>query len=144
MNESVIIEDFWRVGSKGDRTLRREELGWPKELIEEAQSDYPEIIFRHTIEVVGFNLLFFWTKDQNFYVVETEKDPIEVRRIALNPEWDGKCMFLKAGSGNGPNTSSLGETLAIYEDPTVIWDELKIDGVPIEKVIEESLIMTWD
>jgi len=144
MNEDVIIEEFWRVGSNGDRTLKKDELGWPKELIGEAQSDHPETIFRHIIEVVGFNLLFFWTKDQNFYSIETEKDPIEVRRIAVNPEWDGHCMFLKAGSGNGPCTSSPSEVIATYEDPTTIWDELELEGVPIGQVIDESLIVTWD
>lgn len=144
MNGDVIIPDFWKVGSDGDRSLKRGELGWPQQLIGEAQSDYPEKIFRHIVEVVGFNLLLFWTRDQNFYSIETEKDPIEVRRLDLNPEWDGKCMFLKAGSGNGPSTSSPGKVLATYDNPMLIWDDLKIEGIPIGQVIEESLIVTWD
>jgi len=144
MNNDVIIEEFWRVGANGDRSLRRSELGWPKELIGEAQSDHPETIFRHIVEVVGFNLLIFWTRDRCFYAIETEKNPIEVRKIALNPNWDGKCMLMKFGSGDGPSTSSPGALIAAFEDPTRIWDDLAIDGVPIGTVIEESLIVTWD
>lgn len=94
---------------------------------------------------MGFNILFYWIKDENFYTIETEKDPIEVRRIALDPEWDGKCEFLKAGiDRTGPNTASAGEVLATFTDPTLIWSELKIHGIPIGQVLEESAIITWD
>ena len=145
MNQKVIKEHFWKTGVNGDVRLTEDELGWPEMLREEALSDYPETIFRHCIEIVGFNILFYWIKDENFYTIETEKDPIEVRRIFLDPDWDGSCEFTKAGvNKSGPNTASAGELLASFEDPTCIWTELKIEGVPISQVIEESAIITWD
>ena len=68
-----------------------------------------------------------------------------MRRIYQDPEWDGKCEFLKAGIEKaGPNTASSGELIASFEDPTPIWTQLKIDGIPISQVIEESAIITWD
>jgi len=145
MNRKVIKEHFWNTGVNGDVRLTSDNLGWPDMLKEEALSDYPETIFRHCVEIVGFNLLFYWPHDENFYAIETEKDPIEIRRIALDPEWDGKCEFLKAGiNKTGPNTASAGEIIATFDNPTKIWTELKIDGVPISQVLEESAIITWD
>lgn len=145
MNNKVIKEHFWNTGVDGDVRLTKDNLGWPDMLMQEAMSDYPETIFRHCIEIVGFNILFYWIKDENFYTIETEKAPIEVRRIALDPEWDGKCEFLKAGiDQTGPNTASAGEVLASFTDPTRIWSELKINGIPIGQVLEESAIITWD
>lgn len=113
-------------------------------LKQDCHSDYPETIFRYVIEIVGFNVLFYWTVDENFYVIETEKDPIEVRKLFLNPQWDGKTEFFKASSDVGPNRASSGEIIATYDNPVDIWDNLKIGGVPIGSVIEKSCILTWD
>ena len=146
MKSKVLIEDFWNVGdANGDKTLREDELGWPQSLKEDAQSDYSERVFRYVIEEVGFNLVFYWIKDRNFYVIETEKTPVEVRKIYPNPQWDGKYEFLKVGLlGEGASSCSAGEVIATFDDEALIWDELKIDGVPIGDVLEQSKIVTWD
>ncbi|MBP3773935.1 MAG: hypothetical protein ILA34_01135 [Bacteroidaceae bacterium] len=146
MKSKVLIENFWNVGdANGDKTLREDELGWPQSLKEDAQSDYPERIFRYVIEEVGFNLVFYWIKDRNFYVIETEKAPIEVRRLYPNPQWDGKCEFLKVGLlGEGASSCSAGDILATFDDEALIWDNLKINDVPIGDVLEQSKIVTWD
>lgn len=144
MGRTVIIDNFWKVGTRGDRSLAKEDLGWPQSLQEDVQSDYSETIFRYVIEIAGFNLLLYWLKDRNFYVIETEKIPVEVRRISPNPDWDGKCEFTKAASNFGPNTASPGQILATFDSPIDIWDNLKINGVPIAEIIPESLIVTWD
>lgn len=91
--------------------------------------------------VGGLNiLLFYWLKDKNFYSIETEKSPVEVRRLYPNPNWDGKCEYLKAGIEGSPHTSSAGEILATFDDPTEIWDNLRIDNIPIGEVLENSVI----
>jgi len=144
MERRIIKEHFWNVGKDGDKALFADELGWPLSLQADAQSDYSETIFRYVIEIAGFNLLFYWVQDGNFYTIETEKNPIEVRRIAPNPEWDGKCEFFKAGSESGPNTASAGEVIATFEDPMDIWDGLSISGTPIEVILNASAIITWD
>ena len=146
MKSKVLIENFWNVGdANGDKTLREDELGWPQSLKEDAQSDYSERVFRYVIEEVGFNLVFYWIKDRNFYVIETEKTPVEVRKLYPNPQWDGKYEFLKVGLlGEGASSCSAGEVIATFDDEALIWDELKIDGVPIGDVLEQSKIVTWD
>lgn len=146
MKSKVLIEDFWNVGdANGDKTLREDELGWPQSLKKDAQSDYSERVFRYVIEEVGFNLVFYWIKDRNFYVIETEKTPVEVRKLYPNPQWDGKYEFLKVGLlGEGASSCSAGEVIATFDDEALIWDELKINGVPIGDVLEQSKIVTWD
>ncbi len=143
MDRHVIIQNFWNVGFDGDKSLAKEDLGWGKAIQEDAQSDNPEIIFRHIVEVVGLNILFYWLKDHQWYTIETEKFPIEVRRIYPNPHWDGKCEYCKSGEGF-PSTASDGEVLATFDEPIEIWNKLKIDDVPIGEVLKNSVITDLD
>lgn len=142
----VIIEKFFNVGTNGDITLREGDLGLQIEnLILDAQSDDPETIFRYYVEIVGLNILFYWVEDRNFYTIETELDPIEVRRIYDNPNWDGDREYNKAGNnGHGPGTSSPGELLAAFKEPSDIWGQLKINGVSIGDVLKRSVILDLD
>ena len=144
MDDEVLITNFFRVGCNGDKTIRKSDLGWGKTIIEDAQSDDPEMIFRYVVEIVGLNILFYWMEDRRWYTIETEKYPIEVRRIYPNPNWDGKCEYTKAGTEGVWNTSSAGEVLATFEDPTMVWDELKINEVPIGEILANSVITDLD
>lgn len=144
-NRHVIIDNFFNVGVHGDITLAEEDLGWKENLIFDAQSDDPETIFRYYVEIVGLNILFYWVEDRNFYTIETERSPIEVRKIYDNPHWDGKREYMKAGiEGDGPRTSSAGEIIATFDDPTRIWDELMINGFKIGDVLKRSAILDLD
>lgn len=144
MEKKVLIKNFWRVGNNGDRNLYSDDIGWNDTSRKDAMSDYSENIFRYYVEIVGLNILFYWLEDKNFYVIKTEKTPIEVVRIALNPNWDGKCELSKAASDLGPTTASEGEVLQTFDDPTEIWSNLSINGIPIEKVLEQSAIIEMD
>lgn len=144
MDDEVLITNFFRIGCNGDKTIRKSDLGWGKTIIEDAQSDDPEMIFRYVVEIVGLNILFYWMEDRRWYTIETEKYPIEVRRIYPNPNWDGKCEYTKAGTDGVLNTSSAGEVLATFEDPTMVWDELKINEVPIGEILANSVITDLD
>lgn len=144
MDNRKIIENFWAVGFNGDKAVYANDLGWSETIKQDAQTDYPEAIFRYVVEIVGFNILFYWTKDNNFYTIETEKSPIEVRKIYPNPNWDGVNEYNKAGLGGNPSTSAAGEIIAIFENPMNIWDELCIDSVRIGDVLADSVIIDLD
>ncbi|MCQ2077546.1 MAG: hypothetical protein MJZ20_11085 [Bacteroidaceae bacterium] len=145
MESKIIKKNFFIVGNNGDTALYEDQLGWNEIIIKSAYSDNPETIFRYVVEVVGYNILFYWTKDARFYTIETENLPIEVRRIYPNPDWDGKCEYMKAGTPDyGPTTASAGEVIATFDDPTQIWDNLKIDGVSIGEVLSQSAILDLD
>jgi len=143
MSKKLLKKNFWPCEFSGSRDVFVEDMGWGDIHKEDARSDDPEKIFRYYVEVVGLNILFYWTFDEQFYTIFTECLPIEVKRIYPNPDWDGECEFQKAGD-NGPSTWSDGELIAAFEDPTRIWDELKINGVPIGEVLEKSVITDLD
>ena len=144
MERKILIKNFWKVGNDGDRNLYEDDLGWSETSRKDAMSDYPEYIFRYFVEDVGLNILFYWLEDRNFYAIQTEKDPVEVRRINPNPNWDGECELTKADSDIGPTTSSDGEIIKTFDDPTEIWSNLLINGVSLEKVLERSVIIEMD
>ena len=141
----VIVENFFTVEFNGDRDLHEKDLGLQQEnLILDAQSDDPEKIFRYFVEIVGLNVLFYWVEDRNFYTIETELDPIEVRRIYDNPNWNGECEYKKAGLHGYPSTSAPGEILATFKEPSDIWNGLTINGVHIGDVLKRSVILDLD
>lgn len=102
------------------------------------------INFRYFVEIVGLNILFYYPKDRNFYTIETEKTPIEVRRIYLNPNWDGQHEINRGGLDGQPRSCSDGELLATFDDPTQVWNGLKIDGIPIGDILDQSFIIEMD
>jgi len=144
MNDEILIPNFFNVGKNGDTSVRKSDLGWSDYMKEDAQSDYPETIFRYVVEILGFNILFYWLKDKQWYTIETEKTPIEVRRIYPNPNWDGKKEITKAGLHGMPSTCSEGEIIATFDEPIEIWNGLRISGVPIGEVLENSVITDLD
>ena len=144
MSNEVLIPNFFRVGCNGDKSIKEEDLGWSDSIKRDAQSDNPETIFRYIVEIVGLNILFYWMKDRQWYTIETEKDPIEVRRIYPNPNWDGICEMTKSDLSGEPHTSSKGEIIATFESPIEVWGSLRINDVPIGEVLKDSVITDLD
>lgn len=144
MERKILIKNFWKVGNGDDRNLYEDDLGWSDSCCKAARSNYSEYVFRYWVEDVGLNILFYWLEDKNFYTIQTEKNPVEVRRININPNWDGECELTKVGSDFGPTTASEGEIIQTFEDPTEIWSNLLINNVPLEKVLERSVIIEMD
>ena len=72
MERKLLISNFWKVGNNGDRNLYEDDLGWQDGVKKAANSDYSKYIFRYCVVDVGYNILFYWTVDRNFYVIETE------------------------------------------------------------------------
>ena len=87
MDDEVLISNFFRVGCNGDKTIRKSDLGWGKTIIEDAQSDDPETIFRYIVEIVGLDILFYWMEDRQWYTIETEK--IQLKFVVFTPIRNG-------------------------------------------------------
>lgn len=145
-NDKIIIPNFFRnidfYGKEGDHALRQSDLFWWKSAMSDAMSDDPETIFRYFIEEVGFNMVFYWVEDGNFYTIETEKFPIEVRRIYKDPDWDGKYVFHSAVDGTC--SCARGEVLFSFQDVTKIWDECVINGKHLSEILPNSAILEMD
>lgn len=135
----ILVEKFWPESSSPHSCIYEDELGWNEYNRQDAESDDPETIFRYYVEIVGFNIGFYWLTDRCFYTIETESIPVEVRRLYPNPKWDGAYEYNKVDDGF-PGTGSPGELIATFDAPAMIWGNLRISGVPIGKVLEHSLI----
>ncbi len=144
MESDILIPNFYKGKTISECAITTKDLGWSDMIKKDAKSDYPETIFRYIVEVLGFNVLFYWLRDKQWYCIETEKNPIEVRRIYSNPNWNGKFEYDKSGTEGVPHTSSQGEILATFDDPTKIWNNLKIEGVSICEILENSVITDLD
>ena len=144
--KKIIKHNFWSFdfAGNGDRNLYSDQIGWSDLHKADAKSDYPEYIFKYYIEDMCLNLLFYWLEDERFYTIETELNPIEVRKIYKNPKWNGMYKFEEYGALTGPDTSSPGEIIATFDSPSDLWDKLKINGVSIGKVLENSIIIELD
>lgn len=62
MDRHILIKNFWNVGLHGDKSVAKEDLGWTDYIKRDAQSDYPETIFRYIVEVEGLNIFFIGSK----------------------------------------------------------------------------------
>ncbi len=135
----ILIPSFWRVGEDGDHALYASELGWRESEYKDVMSDNPEKVFRYYVNEWGFSLLFFWVKDMNWYTLDMEKYPVELRRLRRNPNWDGKWVYENVDCIY-PEHHADGDVIMTFEDDSRIWNDLVINGVHIEQILNESLI----
>ena len=136
----LLVTDFWTFEP---HDIYESDLGWSDCDFRDAESDDPERVFRYYIEIVGFNMAFYYVDDGCFYSIFTEQRPIEVKRKNRpDPDWNGKYLTKKLiGS---VDTCGPGEVIYSTDDATTLWCELKIGGKPIGEVLERSVIMTLD
>lgn len=102
-------------------------------------SENPERVFRYNVNEVGLSLLFFWVKDMNWYTLDMEKYPAELRRLRKNPNWDGKWVCENVDC-TYPDHHADGDVIMTFDDDSRIWDDLVINGEHIGQILNESLI----
>ena len=135
----LIISNFW---ANDPHDLYESDIGWLESDLKGACSDDPERVFRYYIEIVGFNMAFYYIDDGCFYNIFTEQLPVNVYRMLPDPDWDGGYVIYSAiGAGESHYD---GEVIYTTNDVTSIWGELKIGGKPIGEVLERSVILTLD
>ncbi len=138
-NDKILIPNFWRIGNNGDHALYKSELGWQERDYSDAMSDDPRKVFNYYVEEVGFSILFFWTRDMNWYTLDMETYPFELRRLRKNPDWDGKWVYENVDCIY-PEHHADGDVIMTFEDDSRIWNDLVINGEHIEQILNESLI----
>lgn len=136
-NDEILIDKFYR--HTESHHLLKSELGWHVSDIEDARSDDSETIFRYYTEEWGFSISLFWIDYREVFIIDLEKYPIEVRKCAYNPDWDGEyeChKFVMCGDHH-----AFGEVLCTFSDVSKIWDELIINGKHLVDIIPRSVIL---
>ena len=114
-------------------------IGWNESDALDAASDDSEQIFRYYIEMVGYDIVFYYLDDGCFYCIITELFALLVERRYKNPDWDGKYIIDSALKST--STHDGGEVIYSTEDPAEVWDQLKINGLPIGEVLKRSVIL---
>lgn len=130
--EKRIILNNWH---PQDPIVYSDELGWREDDYLDAESRNPEDVFnyhwRHYHSIV-----FYYVGDGNFYELFMEGHPFKFWRVRKRGDWDGKwiCDMITW------NNHEEGEVLFEFDDDTDLWNELKLNGLPIGEVIKNSVI----
>lgn len=132
-NHQVVKKDFFGPGED----LEAWQLGWDFDYKLEAKSSVSKKIFNYFIVECGFNMIFYYLDDGNFYGIHTEISPTPVfrfKKIEALYEDD------KIG-GQDTHDYYKGDILYWVDDQHNIWDIVKIDGKSLEEVIQHSYIV---
>lgn len=75
----------------------------------------------------------------NWYTLDMEKYPVELRRLRKSPNWDGKWVYENVDC-TYPDHHADGDVIMTFDDDSRIWNDLVINGEHIEQILNESLI----
>ena len=84
---------------------------------------------------VGLNLAFYYIDNDTFYGIHSEEFPIlvkELPRDRTEPYIGWQC---------DGDTHDEGKVLYSFDKAEDIWDNVRIDGKPLEEVLERSYII---
>ncbi len=131
MAEKVILNNW----SPQDPIITSADLGWRKSDYLDAESYNSEKVFNYFWR--NFNsIIFYYTKDGNFYELFMEGNPFKFWRVRNLPAWNGVWIVDKIAW----NDHEEGDVLFTFNDDTDLWSELKVDAIPIGEVIKQSVI----
>lgn len=127
----IAIENFYGDG----KHIYVDELGWRQEERQEARSSVSKEIFDFEVVEVGLNLAFYYIDNDTFYGIHSEEFPIlvkELPRDRTEPYIGWQC---------DGDTHDEGKVLYSFDKAEDIWDNVLIDGKPLEEVLERSYII---
>lgn len=127
----VALPDFYGYGEH----IYADELGFRKEMKEEARTYVNREVFRYHVERVGLNLAFYDPVTDNFYGIHTETWPINVKILPRNRK-ESPYIGWQCES----DTHDDGIIISSFEDVRDIWDNLRIKGDCLETVLLRSYI----
>lgn len=127
----IAIPDFYGYGEH----VYTDELGFRQEMKAEARSLVAREVFKDQVEEVGLNLAFYDPVTDKFYGIHRENVPCVVKILPRNfnesPYIGWQC---------DSDTHDEGEIIASFDDITCLWDNLRINNEPFEKVLLRSYI----
>jgi len=132
-DHSVVLPDFFGAGEN----LEAWQLGWQLDCKREAKSSVSKKIFNYYIVEMGMNFVFYYVGDGNFYGIHTEICPTPVFRFSKQP---AECVIDQLGYAD-THDYYKNEVLYWADSWSDIWDMVKIDGKPLEEVLQNSYIV---
>jgi hypothetical protein len=132
VKRKIAIKDYYGEGQH----IYEDEMGFRKEMKDEARSLVCREVFRYYMEIVGLNLGFYYPPTDTFYAIYNDARPVEVYTMPRDTRrsdfvgWQCEC-----------NPHEEDQRIATFDDITEVWDGLKIDGKDFEYVINHSYIV---
>ncbi len=132
-DHNIAVNNFFGEG----KNLEMWQLGWQPENRRETKSSVSKKIFQSYIEEGGFNMIFYYVGDGNFYGIHAENCPIPVFRFRKE---SGECVYDQLGDRD---THDYYEEEILYMIPCdeSVWDTVKIDGKSLEEILQDSYIV---
>lgn len=132
-DHTIVVKNFFGEG----QNLEMWQLGWDLDSKIEAKTSVTRKIFDYFIEDLGRNMIFYYVKNGNFYGIHAETCPTPV------------FMFKKDKSERYPinqidgdtHDYHSGEILYLVPCDESVWDTVRIDGKPLEEVLQNSYIV---
>ena len=150
----VLRKKFWSqqnaayIGGKNtpDYRLYESQLGFDRDAAFHVACEFDQkTIFQEMAVRMGLNVVFYWVDDNNMYVIFNETTPSQIRKIPVKVHKRGLSIEDKYGDLDSHNEGEVVATF--YRDRStknsLVWNTLKINGVPIREVLKRSVILGY-
>ena len=132
IKRKIAIKDYYGKG----KHVYQDQMGFRREMRNEARSEVAREVFRYHVEEVGLNLAFYYPDTDTFYAIYNDARPVEVYTL---PRDRRRSDFVGWQCDCDPHDED--QLIATFNDITEVWDGLKIDGKDFEEVIMNSYIV---
>lgn len=131
--QEVVISNFFY---SEQRSLERRDLGWGNIAPAHYTSSWGRCKFLSYAR--SYNMAFYHVGKGRLFCLHFDECPIALKEHPLDPKIDKLVWRIRY------NSWLDGRYLAIFHNTEEVWDTLRIDGLSLEQLIEESYLWFWD
>lgn len=132
-------KNFWHPVPRrdGDTNLYEDELGWKEANCSDAHSTDSWNIFKFYLGHYGFDLALYFVQADEFYYIDNIQNN-EVWKLKDRDDWDGQYIIERVEFSHCPEPEP--EVIYEYKDLRDLWLNLKIHGLSLKDIIEQSVV----
>ena len=131
IQRTIAIPNFYGPG----KHVYEDHLGFTKSMKAEARTFVAREAFRYHIEQTHLNMAFYYPANDTFYGILADSIPVKVKTL---PRFRNVSDFIFWQCDNDPHDED--QIIATFDDISLVWDNLKIDGKDFEEIILHSYI----
>ncbi len=132
-------KNFWHPTQwDNDTNLYEDELGWREANRSDAHSTDSWNIFKFYLGHYGFDLALYFVQEDEFYYIDNIQNN-EVWKLKDRDDWDGQYIIERVEFSHFPEPEP--EVIYEYRDLRDLWLNLKIHGLSLKDIIEQSVVL---
>lgn len=132
-------KNFWHPTQwDNDTNLYEDELGWREANRSDAHSTDSWNIFKFYLGHYGFDLALYFVQEDEFYYIDNIQNN-EVWKLKDRDDWDGQYTIERVEFSHFPEPEP--EVIYEYRDLRDLWLNLKIHGLSLKDIIEQSVVL---